>query len=50
MIVVDSREVTRKKNPDMVKDCYAFKTNEQDGVIVAIFVIQVSDTPPSKRK
>ena len=50
MIVVDSREVTRKKNPDMVKDCYDFKINEQDGVITAIFVIQVSDSPPSKRK
>ena len=50
MIVVDSREVTRNKNPNMVKDCYDFKINEQDGVITAIFVIQVSDTPPSKRK
>ena len=50
MIVVDSREVTRKKNPDMVKDCYDFKINDQDGVITAIFVIQVSDKPPSKRK
>ncbi len=50
MIVVDSREVIRKKNPDMVKNCYDFKTNEQDGVITAIFVMQVSDIPPSKRK
>lgn len=50
MILVDSREVTRNKNPDMVKDCYKFKINEQDGVLTAIFVIQVSDIPPSKRK
>lgn len=50
MIVVDSREITRKKNPDMVKDCYDFKINEPDGVITAIFVIQVSDKSPSKRK
>ena len=50
MIIVDSREVTRKKNPDMVKDCYDFKINEKDGVITAIFVIQVWDKPPSKRK
>ena len=50
MIVVDSREVIRKKNPDMVKNCYELKTNEQDGVITAIFVIQVSDITPSNRK
>lgn len=50
MIIVDSREVTRKKNPDMVKDCYNIKINEKDGVITAIFVIQVWDKPPSKRK
>ena len=50
MAVVDSREVTRNKNPDMVKDCYKIKINEQDGVFTAIFVIQVSDIPPSKRK
>ncbi len=50
IIVVDSREVTRKKNPDMVKDCYDFKINKQDSVITAIFVIQVSDKSPSKRK
>ena len=50
MIVVDSREVTRNKNPDMVKSCYDFKINEQDGVITAIFIIQVSAKPPSKRK
>jgi len=50
MTVVDSREVTRKSNPDMVKDCYKIKINEQDGVITAIFVIQVWDNPPSKRK
>ena len=50
MILVDSREVTRKKNPDMVKDCYNIKINEKDGIITAIFVIQVWDKPPSKRK
>ncbi|MBA7531992.1 hypothetical protein ES705_24218 [subsurface metagenome] len=50
MIVVDSREVTRNKNPDMVKDCYEFKVNERDGVFTAIFVIQASDKRPSQRK
>ena len=50
MIVVDSREVTRSKNPDMVKDCYEFKVNERDGVFTAIFVIQASDKRPSQRK
>ena len=50
MAIVDSREVTRRTNPDLIKDCYKFKINEQDGVITAIFVIQVSDIPPSKRK
>ena len=50
MAVVDSREVTRNRNPDMVKDCYKIKINEGDGVFTAIFVIQVSDIPPSKRK
>jgi len=50
MIVVDSREVTRNKNPDMVKDCYEFKVNKRDGVFTAIFVIQASDKRPSQRK
>ena len=50
MTVVDSREVTTEKNPDMVKDCYKFMINEQDGVITAIFVIQVWKKTPSKRK
>lgn len=50
IIIVDSREETRKKNPDMVRDCYDIKVNERDGVITALFVIQVSDTTPSQRK
>ena len=50
LIVVDSREQTRNTPPDMVKDCYTFKTNETDGIITAIFILQVSDITPSKRK
>ena len=50
MIVVDSRDATRNKNPDLVKDCYDFKVNERDGIITAIFIIQVSEISPSKRK
>ena len=50
LIVVDSREETRMKNPDLVKDCYRIEVNEQDGIITAIFIIQVSDTSPSKRR
>jgi len=50
LIVVDSREVTRIKNPDMVKDCYEIKVNKKDCVITAIFVIQVNNTYPSQRK
>lgn len=50
MIVVDSRQETRNKSPDMVRDCYSIKVNQQDGIITAIFVVQVSDIPPSKRK
>ena len=50
MIVVDSRDKIRKKNPDMVRECYEFKENKQDGIITAIFVIQVNDTSPSQRK
>ncbi|MBA7515188.1 hypothetical protein ES705_07227 [subsurface metagenome] len=50
LIVVDSRDVIRNNNPDMVKECYDIKVNEPDGVITAIFVIQVSNTPPSRRK
>lgn len=49
MIVIDSRERTKNRAPDLVKDCYDFKINEQDGIITAIFVIQVSDKVPSER-
>jgi len=50
MVVIDSREETRNKNPDLIKDCYRFEVNEQDSIITAIFIIQVSDIPPSKRR
>ena len=50
MIVVDSRKVTRERNPDMVKNCYEIKVNKQDGIITAIFVIQVVDNTPSQRR
>lgn len=49
MVVIDSREETKKKIPDLVKDCYDIKINEQDGIITAIFLIQISDIKPSKR-
>ncbi len=50
MIVVDSREETKKNTPDMVKDCYDFRVNDEDGIVTAIFVIQISDNTPSKRR
>jgi hypothetical protein len=49
MVVIDSREETKNKIPDLVKDCYDIKINEQDGIITAIFLIQISDIKPSKR-
>lgn len=49
MVVIDSRDAIRKKSPDLIKDCYEFKVNEQDGVITAIFIIQVTDITPSRR-
>jgi len=49
LIAVDSREATRTKNTDMVKDCYELKVNKKDGVITAIFMIQIMDTTPSQR-
>ena len=49
MIVVDSRQEIKKNSPNSVKDCFDFKMNEQDGIITAIFIIQVSDKNPSER-
>ena len=50
IVVVDSREYIKNNPPALVKECYDFKINEQDGIIIAIFVIQVSEITPSESK
>ena len=54
VVLVDSRTVTREnKNPDIVDNSYKFvidDLSEGDATCLAIFVLKISDTPPSKRK
>ena len=54
VVLVDSRTVTREnKNPDIVDNSYKFvidDLSEGDATCLAILVLKISDTPPSKRK
>ena len=54
VVVVDSRSVTREnKSPDIADNCYRFSVNkvsEDAAICLVIFVLQISDIPPSERK
>ncbi len=54
VLIVDSRTETREnKSPEIVDNCYKFKVinvNKNSAICFAIFVLQILDIYPSKRK
>lgn len=54
IVIVDSRTETREnKSPEIVDNCYKFKVikvNKEIAMIFGIFVLQILDISPSKRK
>jgi len=49
LLVVDSRSEIRNKSPNLIKDTYKFIVDREDGIVTAIFIVEITDKSPSER-